>query len=51
MAMDAYVEWEEANPSLCYITCQLDPVGVWNGRPVPDVTLTQSSPGPAREEF
>ncbi|KYO26306.1 plexin-D1 [Alligator mississippiensis] len=25
MAMDAYVEWEEANPSLCYITCQLDP--------------------------
>ncbi|XP_019360442.1 PREDICTED: plexin-B1 isoform X1 [Gavialis gangeticus] len=25
MAVDAYVEWEEPNPSLCYITCQLDP--------------------------
>uniref|UniRef100_A0A7M4FHN9 Plexin-B1 n=1 Tax=Crocodylus porosus TaxID=8502 RepID=A0A7M4FHN9_CROPO len=44
MAVDAYVEWEELNPSLCYITCQLDPVGVWNGRSVPDITLTQSSP-------
>jgi len=29
MMMDAYVEGDEANQSLCYITCQLNQVSAW----------------------
>uniref|UniRef100_A0A8B9I7V3 Plexin-B1 n=1 Tax=Anser brachyrhynchus TaxID=132585 RepID=A0A8B9I7V3_9AVES len=31
MVMDAYVEGEETNQSLCYITCQLNQVSAWDG--------------------
>uniref|UniRef100_A0A803Y518 Plexin-B1 n=1 Tax=Meleagris gallopavo TaxID=9103 RepID=A0A803Y518_MELGA len=30
MMMDAYVEGDEANQSLCYITCQLNQVSAWD---------------------
>lgn len=30
MMTDAYVEGDEANQSLCYITCQLNQVSAWD---------------------